>query len=142
MINTTRMMGRKNRRVDQFDSEACAWVDKLGEATYFRSGIVISSKWRHTHGLDQLSGILHVNKITIPVVGRTPTIGGVMNRSRGEEIQRFLDQTRIPVESYVVIVDVDYDVSPPIPINRLVRTNHFTGFDAKDYEKAVEILNK
>lgn len=112
--------------------QAVTWLEKACKE--FNLSIVISSTWRtnfdrcvtslHNSGLD----------ISIPIVGKTPTIDGY----RGKEIEAYLKE-HPEVEDFVIIDD-DHDMKPYM--DHLIDTDWEVGFNITTYKRVCNYFNR
>ncbi len=96
--------------------------------------LVISSSWRVQHTLPDLRKILLDQGVEADIVGRTPEMP---DANRGDEIQCWLEATRYPIESFVILDD-DSDMGSLKPY--LIRTSFSNGLTSEDVRRAARIL--
>jgi len=127
------------RWVRKVDPAAVAELDRI--CTTAGADVVVSSTWRQLHALADLRQILERRGFTGRIIGKTPRLPphGVRSCPRGLEIQEWLDATRRPVESFVILDD-DNDMEHLI--DRLVLTSFRTGLTAGDADKAINVLRR
>ncbi len=128
---------------DQIDPKAVALINELVKKTGAK--IVISSCWRlpfvDSNNLDGLKEILVTrNGISDDIIGMTPD-GFVTNcrKIRGDEIQTWLDDCGLDIDSFVIIDD-DSDMGHLWKF--LVKTSVQTGLQRQHIIDAEIILNK
>ena len=97
--------------------------------------IVISSTWRKLHNLRSLQDILYLCHVKADVISLTPVIH---NKKRGDEIQKWLDDTEETIESFVILDD---DSDMVHLMHRLVNVDNSIGLTLGDVVKAVTMLN-
>jgi hypothetical protein len=107
-------------------------VRKIVEAT--GANIVISSTWRRHFSIEKFKEMFKLYGWDVPVIGMTPKLSG----GRGVEINAWLKNN--PVESYVIIDDVDQFLIEQRPY--YVETNMMVGITEDDVTKAINILSK
>lgn len=116
-----------------FDPVSVALIERL-----CREGgayIVMSTSWRNgdTDRLtDELRGLAG-HYLADRIVGETPYLG----RKRGEEIAKWLEDTGMAVDGYVIIDD-DSDMLPDQPF---VHTTFEDGFRLRHYREALKHLD-
>lgn len=101
--------------------------------------IVISSTWRKYDSLDKLKDILNIGGFGIDknrILGITPRLNE--SHARGKEIQQWLDETNLNIESFVILDD-DADMIPNM--RHLVQTDTFIGLTQEFVELAIKVLN-
>jgi trehalose-6-phosphatase len=107
-----------------------------------KAKIIISSGWRTLHPIVELKQILINVGFKYPrcVIGITPDlIRKPRETSRGEEIGKWLKETKHDVDSFVIIDDED-DMEPFM--NRLVQTNCDFGLTKDHVERALCIISR
>jgi hypothetical protein len=119
---------------EMVDADAVAFLNDILEATGAK--VVISSTWRMARDPDEMQKILEVRGFKGEVIGATPRGGGTV---RGLKIKRWLDETELAVESFVILDD-GRDMDELLP--RLVNTTWKYGLRKKHVEQAVRLLNK
>lgn len=124
--------------------EPCAYcVKNLNDIVKITGAkIVVSSTWRKG-GLEQIRFVLAQWGVTGEVIGITPVLSRVTERSgftrgacRGDEIARWLEQNG-PVDSFVILDD-DGDMGELR--SRLVTTSFYTGLTRLHAAQAIGIL--
>lgn len=101
--------------------------------------IVISSTWRISRSIDELSDILHANGFVYvdKIIGTTPCLSTHSNRH--EEILCWLEENGLnSVEDWVAIDD--YENS--IPLTHLIHVKQSTGLTIEDAYTLIERFNK
>lgn len=107
----------------------CSLVEKTN------SKIVITSTWRrHEKGLKVLLDKLEEFNLSDKVIGYTP----VLNKTRGEEIKKFLDT--LNYKPNFIIIDDDCDMGELLPF--LINTNGYYGLTTQDTDKGIKMLSK
>ncbi len=130
----------------RLDPECITRLNKIIDAT--KAKIVISSTWR-LFCRDEIEFNIFIDYIKSQgvsghVIDRTPTdylgyyFDGSVLFDRGNEIQEWLNNTKINVDSFVIIDDQD-DMGDLLPF--LVQTIESIGLQDTDIEKAIEMLN-
>ena len=101
------------------------------------SYIVITSTWRtRQEGRDKLLEVLKGYNLDERVVGYTPKL---MSGIRGQEIKKFLNETSLVIDDFVIIDD-DNDMEDLV--TKLVLTKNKTGLTEENAEDAIKMLNK
>jgi hypothetical protein len=102
--------------------------------------IVVSSTWRKCKNPNSaMRETLMRWGVTGQVIGCTPVLErGAFSVQRGTEIQQWLDTSRTPVTSFVILDD-DSDMAHLR--HRLVRTSFKVGLTEADADQAIAILN-
>lgn len=119
------------------DENAIKRVNHICEKTGAK--IVISSTWREMN--DCIPSLIR-NGLKIKVIGLTPcldrkTESGVwMAKTRGQEIQAWLDKNE--VDEYVILDD-DKDMLDS-QLSNFINTNYLYGLTEEDVEEAIKIL--
>ena len=121
-------------------------IDRLGHIlSETGAKLVITSSWR-SETVEQMRNLLSGNQssatryIRFPyvkeIIGVTPHCGAWL---RGQEIQKWLENTRFPVERYAIIDDEEQYLQNQKPF--LVRTSHSIGITDEDVESVIRLLN-
>lgn len=130
----------------RLDPKCIARLNQITDIT--KAKIVISSTWRlfckDEIEFDIFVDYMKSQGVNGHIIDRTPTdyLGYNLDNSvvfeRGNEIQEWLDNTKINVDSFVIIDDQD-DMGNLFPF--LARTVESIGLQDIDINKAIEILN-
>jgi len=126
---------------DKIDPEAVSLLTDLVNKT--NAKIVISSCWRDdfldSNDLEGLRQLLVVeNNLPDVIIGMTPYVWEPgKRRTRGNEIQKWIDNCNINIESFVIIDD-DSDMEHLWKY--LVKTNVMLGLRQEHIQKAISIL--
>lgn len=115
--------------------QAVMWLNLLCKQK--KAKIVISSTWRLSLSLDEMKEAL-VNSGLLPeieVIGATPNLGYLPERTRGLEIQRYLDEHYGDELPQFIILDDDSDMDHLLP--HLIQCNVYRGFGMSEYLKAI-----
>lgn len=125
---------------EEFDPTCCSNLNWLLEQVP-GAKIVVSSTWRRGRTLKQLERILLKNKVSLAkgrVIGKTPEF---MSRSRGREINSWLQHEEVSgrtISSYVILDD-DSDMRKD-QMENFVQTDSMTGLTLYDAALAAFIL--
>jgi len=114
-----------------FDDRCVLYLESI--LNFTGAKIVISSTWRKK-GLQRMKNLWDYRYLPGEVVGITP----VLNKSRGEEIEEYL-QLNDDITSFVIIDDND-DMLFYQHLD-FVKTNSRFGLTLDDAQKAIKILN-
>lgn len=144
LVNRESLCAR-NRPADARAAPGCvAALNVITAAT--NAAIVVSSTWRLGRKLIELCELLSSWGVTGSVVGATPRLienqGSVhMAKSRGAEIQKWLDQNRDhrKVDRFVILDD-DQDMDHLA--DWLVLTKFETGLTMEDSARAIKVLEE
>lgn len=108
--------------------------------------VVISSSWRFKYEYDELARILKDQGFEGEVIGQTPKfnkrargMSDYVNMQRGHDIQEWLDDCGMDIESFVILDDVPDMVHLK---KHLVLTQSNVGLTDKHVEKALKLLMK
>ena len=119
---------------DKFDRERVSLLREAVEELGLK--LVISSGWR-----DQRNWLKKIRRAfsevgwqNPPIIGRTP-LGG---RGRGEQIQSWLNEN--PVESFVILDDIWFDILPE-QVDRLIKCDELTGLREKHIQAIKRLLS-
>lgn len=132
--------GYKNRTAPEQDpygahADCVAALNRIVEQT--GAMIVVSSTWRKDKTPNaRMRETLNRWGVKGVMAGCTPALG--YGRIRGDEIQQWINTTRTPVTSFVILDD-DSDMGNLR--HRLVRCDHVVGLTEADADKAIAILN-
>ena len=122
----------KARTLYHVDPDMVARLNKITDTTGAK--LVLSSVWRYSKW-PTVRQVFRKAGMTGKFVGKTPrTIG---NDRRGTDIQRWLDENKKPIESFIIIDD-DSDMEHLM--HRLVHTTNEKGLEDKHIEKAITLL--
>lgn len=99
--------------------------------------IVISSKWRLYNNMDQLTALFKLWGLDGLIIDVTPTT----HTSIGHDIQEWFNTTGCKVASYVILDDVDDNLSELFD-EKFVNTEDTLFFSSEHYEKATQIFEK
>lgn len=118
-----------------FDPGAIKRLNRIIGETEAR--VVLSSTWRIRWDIEDIQAILEARGGFMgEIIDKTPVIG--MERCRGAEINRWLEETDRSVESFVILDD-DSDMTPHE--DRLVQTSFEAGgLQDTHVEKAIEMF--
>jgi hypothetical protein len=99
--------------------------------------IVVTSTWRHKMPVSEMIAMFALyGFIDAPIIGVTPDLRAVANRTRGIEVAEWLEANESRSISYVCLDDdADFDGLP------LVQTDPDFGLQAADLEACRELLN-
>lgn len=119
-----------DNKVNNF--QAVQWVSEFCQT--YRYDIVVTSTWRSYDNYKDclINGGLRTG---IKILGRTPY---VLNKERGDEIQKYLDD-HPEVENFLIFDD-DSDMGNLV--DHLIRTDTTIGFSLTCFNAAVERHNK
>lgn len=123
-----------------FDDMAVQNLRKIVEETGAK--VVVSSSWRHI-GLDRIRGIWSDWGLPGEIVGCTPGLweDGRFLITRGEEIQKWLEENATDDYAYVILDDMDDSEATGDQKKLWIQINPHTGISKEDASRAVEILN-
>ena len=130
--------------VCEFDPKAVDLLNQLIKDT--ESKLVISSTWRIGRTLEELQKLCDVTGIVGEVIGRTGSLNSKEERQscgkfvRGTEIKNWLDESKKPIEKYIIIDD-DNDMLPEQQEN-FIKTSFWTGLTIEGVLNGIKILNK
>lgn len=95
---------------------------------------VISSTWRLSYSIEELSKVFAYKGLQIPIIGFTKRIG-----DRDIEILEYIKNFKIKPKFCVI----DDEIADLTKINKklVVQTNYKIGFSKKDYNKVISILH-
>lgn len=117
-----------------FDSKAIENLYRLQLVT--KCKFVLSSSWRTGMNVDEINDQMATKGLHIKFIGKTDSLRG----TRGEEIQKWINEHPDVIEQYVIIDDeCSYDIIKDHPDN-CVQTISNNGFTSKDLKKAIKIL--
>lgn len=130
------LISRKSKRIlgdlRTFLPESVGVLKYILEATDAR--IVISSSWRILKELNQLQEMFTEAGIDGSVViDITPNVGG----TRGGQIDEWLKNTDLSIESFVIIDD-DLDIEPYM--SQLIKTSFEFGLEMHHAQQAIQML--
>jgi len=119
---------------EMIDPEPVALLNQILDQTGAK--VVISSTWRFANTWEELQEILEVRGFTGEVIGATKKMDA---EDRWVKIQMWLDESSEPVESFVILDDLETmgDLQ-----HRLVHTHMRYGLKKKHVKAAVRLLNK
>lgn len=126
---------------DKIDPKAVLLLNELARKT--NSKIVVSSTWRLPYvdhnDLDGLKKLLSTKHgVDDVIIGMTPDLWKVKrNRIRGDEIQDWMDNCGLKINSFVILDD-DSDMGPLRKF--LVKTSMQTGLQRSHILDAMQIL--
>lgn len=120
-----------DRYLHDLDPVAVGYLNEIIEAT--KAKVVISSTWRMHSSLSDLRGLLKKAGFVGDLIDKTPRIPA----HRGREIQLWLDEAILNVESFVILDDDD-DMEHLS--SRLVKTSMFHGLLPSHVEAVVAML--
>lgn len=119
-----------------FDNEAVMNLRKITDAT--NADIVISSSWKHM-GEKRMREIWDDWHLPGSVVSCTPG-GWGDNKTRGEEIQAWLEENSKETCPYVIIDDMEAETAIEGQFLHWIQVNPHCGISAEDAELAIRIL--
>jgi hypothetical protein len=138
-------LGARMRTLDMFDIGATARFNPIAIENLkllcmnYQAKIVISSMWRIDNdkvaSMYKLTHLFKLWDLDHFIIDVTPTMFG----SRAKEIQKWLDTTEHEVSSYVILDDIDDDLSMQFG-EKFVNTEDAMYFSPKHYEQAVRVL--
>ena len=97
---------------------------------------VLSSCWRHHMDAIDFQAILKKSGVVANFIGETPTYHDSVSVQRGQEIQSWLDNSKVKVDEFVILDD-DSDMLHLMP--KLVQTK---GEDGLTIEIADEVIRR
>ena len=97
--------------------------------------IVISSSWREQKTIEELKHHFINEGIKSEIIGSTP----ILRNTRGNEIQKWLDETQFNIESYIILDD-NNDME--LLSENLVLIDSDTGLNANYRDQIMRIINK
>lgn len=118
----------------KFDPRAVNWLRYIINST--NAKIVISSSWR-LNGKIVMCKMWEKRNLPGTVIGVTPYLSKL--RSRGEEINYWLKDTKENIESYCIIDDDNFDI---LQRDNLVQTDSKFGLTCQKSIEAINILNQ
>lgn len=118
--------------LDYFDPVCVERVDRICRET--GASVVISSSWRKSRTLDEITSLLQRRGFTGNVIGITPTLGVGISGIRGKEILRWVRENG-PCK--FVAID-DYRL--PEVARRQIHTNPTVGLTELQTAKAIKML--
>lgn len=95
---------------------------------------VLSSTWRKNTELDIICDAFTYHNFKGEIIDKTP----VDMKCRGAEIEYWLKNTLLPINSFAILDD-DSDLDPFM--RRLVKTNYLYGLEAAHIEKIKKVLD-
>jgi len=119
-----------------FDPSSVDLLNQILKET--KAEIVVSSTWRYSRNQELLQILFDQVNIKGTVLDKTPDLG--LNKTRGEEIQKWLDNTTLNIESYVIIDD-DFDMLVSQKPN-FINVSADCGISEQNVQEVIKILNK
>jgi len=119
---------------EMVDPKAVVFLNEILDRTGAK--VVVSSTWRMVLTPEDLQRVLKERGFTGEIIGATPKGGGEI---RGLKIQRWLDETDLDVESFVILDDSS-DMGDLM--DRLVHTTWRYGLRKKHVPLAVRVLKR
>lgn len=121
-----------DRHFYDLDPVAVGYLNEIIDAT--KAKVVISSVWRMHSSLSDLRGLLKKAGFKGDLISKTPRIPS----SRGREIQLWLDESPLEVDSFAILDDDD-DMEHLS--HRLVKTSMFHGLLPSHVEAVIAMLS-
>ncbi|MBF0360973.1 MAG: hypothetical protein HQK49_08175 [Oligoflexia bacterium] len=100
--------------------------------------IVISSSWRQGKTLDNLMLLFKLHKLDIYIIGMTPCLS-YEDGSRAEEVEKYLTNSQIPINSFVILDDCHFNFPKKFPQQFIPCPGRF---DEESYQKALTFFKQ